>query len=171
MTTHVLTAGSPRITAAWYLVGQDAADFAVPGVGMKNLSLPHDAVDARVPESRPVLLEGAAAGHVLVKNTGGTLPLGGKLKMVSVFGYDAAAPATKNIDVLFQLGYTSSPAMAQAVLGTQHSFDQAARGGAIVTGGRAGASAPPYMSDVGGPTLLAGRACCLLTGLPRGASP
>ena len=118
---------------------------------MRNLSLPHEAVDARTPESKPVLMEGAAAGHVLVKNTRATLPFRGKLKMLSVFGYDAAPPPTKNIDALFQLGYTSSPDMAQAVLGSQQRFDQAARGGVIVTGGRAGANAPPYMSDVGAP--------------------
>jgi len=115
---------------------------------MKNLSLPHDPIDARVPESKPVLLNGAVAGHVLVKNANRTLPFRGKPKMLSVFGYDAVPPPTKNIDTLFQLGYTSSQEMGQAVLGTLRSFDQAARGGTITTGGRAGANAPPYMSDV-----------------------
>ncbi|UNI19126.1 Beta-glucosidase [Purpureocillium takamizusanense] len=136
-----------RILAAWYLVGQDAPDFPAPGVGMKNLSLPHEPVDARVPESKPVLLGGAVAGHVLVKNVNRTLPFRSKPKMLSVYGYDAAPPPTKNIDTLFQLGYTSSQEMGQAVLGTLRSFDQAARGGTITTGGRAGANAPPYMSD------------------------
>ncbi|KAI1810891.1 glycoside hydrolase family 3 protein [Poronia punctata] len=134
-----------RIVAAWYLVGQDV-DFPVPGIGMKNLTQPHEQVDARIPESRNSVLEGAIAGHVLVKNEG-ALPFKKKPVMLSVFGYDATVPATKNTDVPFQLGYTSSPEMAQAVLGTEEHFDQAARGGTIVTGGRAGANAPSYILD------------------------
>ncbi|EGU72256.1 hypothetical protein FOXB_17247 [Fusarium oxysporum f. sp. conglutinans Fo5176] len=134
------------ILAAWYLVGQDI-DFPTPGVGMKNLSLPHEQVEARIPESRPTLLEGAIAGHVLVKNENNTLPFAQKPKMISVFGYDATVAKTKNTDNLFQLGYTSSPEMGQAVLGTEEHFDQAAKGGTIVSGGRAAANSPPYISD------------------------
>ncbi|KAH7191669.1 glycoside hydrolase superfamily [Fusarium oxysporum] len=134
------------ILAAWYLVGQDI-DFPTPGIGMKNLSLPHEQVEARIPESRPTLLEGAIAGHVLVKNENNTLPFAKKPKMISVFGYDATVAKTKNTDNLFQLGYTSSPEMGQAVLGNEEHFDQAARGGTIVSGGRAAANSPPYISD------------------------
>jgi beta-glucosidase len=115
---------------------------------MKNLTQPHEQVDARIPESDPILLEGAIAGHVLLKNENKALPFKKKPTMLSVYGYDATVPATKNTDVLFQLGYTSSKEMAQAVLGTEQHFDQAARGGTIVTGGRAGANAPAYMIDV-----------------------
>jgi hypothetical protein len=68
--------------------------------------------------------------------------------MISVFGYDATIPRTKNTDLLFQHGYTSSPEMGQAVLGDEAHFDQAARGGIIVTGGRAGANSPAYIDDV-----------------------
>lgn len=68
--------------------------------------------------------------------------------MISVFGYDATIPRTKNTDLLFQHGYTSSPEMGQAVLGHEAHFDQAARGGTIVTGGRAGANSPAYIDDV-----------------------
>ncbi|KAI1161012.1 family 3 glycoside hydrolase [Nemania serpens] len=135
-----------RIIAAWYLVGQDGNNFPKPGIGMKNLTQPHDQVDARIPESRDVVMEGAIAGHVLVKNEN-ALPFAHKPVMLSVFGYDATVPATKNADVLFQLGYTSSPEMGQAELGTEKHFDQAARGGTIVTGGRAGANGPPYIAD------------------------
>ncbi|KLP02456.1 Uncharacterized protein Y057_1237 [Fusarium fujikuroi] len=134
------------ILAAWYLVGQDV-DFPIPGIGMKNLSLPHEQVEARISESRPTLLEGAIAGHVLVKNENNTLPFAQKPKMISVFGYDATVAKTKNTDNLFQLGYTSSPEMGQAVLGTEEHFDQAAKGGTIVSGGRAAANSPPYISD------------------------
>ncbi|KAF4510473.1 hypothetical protein G6O67_002355 [Ophiocordyceps sinensis] len=148
VTESKLTDMATRILAAWYLVGQDKADFPIPGIGMKNLSEPHKAVDARVPESKPVLLEGAISGHVLVKNRdNGALPFKTKPAMLSVFGYDAAAPLAKNTDTVFQLGYTSSRGIAQAVLGTEQHFDQAARGGTIFVGGRAGANSPPYISD------------------------
>ncbi|GAP87716.1 putative glycoside hydrolase family 3 protein [Rosellinia necatrix] len=136
-----------RIVAAWYLVGQDGNNFPKPGIGMKNLTQPHDQVDGRIPESRGVVMEGAIAGHVLVKNIDKTLPFPKNPVMLSVFGYDATVPATKNTDVLFQLGYTSSPEMGQAVLGTERHFDQAARGGTIATGGRAGANGPSYIAD------------------------
>ncbi|ORY59138.1 glycoside hydrolase superfamily [Pseudomassariella vexata] len=135
-----------RILAAWYLVGQNGSNFPEPGVGIKNMTLPHEAVDAREPDSKPIILEGAIAGHVLLKNENGALPLK-KPTMLSVFGYDATVPATKNTDILFELAYTSSPEMAQAVLGTVQHFDQAAKGGTIVTGGRAGANGPAYISD------------------------
>ncbi|KAI0602912.1 glycoside hydrolase family 3 protein [Biscogniauxia sp. FL1348] len=135
-----------RIIAAWYLLGQNGTNFPVPGIGMKNLTQPHEQVDARIPESASVILEGAIAGHVLVKNTG-ALPFKQNPVMLSVFGYDATVPKTKNTDILFQLGYTSSPEMGQAVLGTEQHFDQAAKGGTIVSGGRAAANSPSYISD------------------------
>ncbi|KAK7968705.1 glycoside hydrolase superfamily [Apiospora saccharicola] len=136
-----------RIVAAWYLVHQDGDNFPMPGFGMQNLSLPHEQVDARDPQSRPIILEGAVAGHVLLKNEKKALPFRENPAMLSVFGYDATMPKTKNTDILFNLGYTSSPEMAQAVLGTEQHFDQAARGGTIVTGGRAGANGPAYILD------------------------
>ncbi|KID77552.1 Beta-glucosidase cel3A [Metarhizium brunneum] len=135
-----------RILAAWYLVGQDEG-FPTPGIGMKKLTEPHEPVDARDARSKPVLLEGAISGHVLVKNDNHALPFTKPLRMVSVYGYDAAVPATKNTDVLFQLGYYSSKEMGQAVLGKDYHFDQAARGGTIISGGRAGSNAPAYISD------------------------
>jgi beta-glucosidase len=116
---------------------------------MKNLTLPHEQIDARDPASKPIILEGAIAGHVLVKNENGALPFSKPPNMISIFGYDATVPPTKNTDNLFELGYTSSQEMGQAQLGTPQKFDQAARGGTIVTGGRAGANAPAYILDVG----------------------
>ncbi|KAK1529981.1 hypothetical protein CPAR01_12293 [Colletotrichum paranaense] len=135
-----------RILAAWYLVGQDN-DFPIPGIGMKNLTEPHDQIDARDPKARPTILSGALAGHVLVKNENNSLPFSGAPKIMSIFGYDATVPSTKNTDKLFELGYYSSPEMAQAVLGTERHFDQAAKGGTIVSGGRAAANAPSYLLD------------------------
>ncbi|KAK1656707.1 glycoside hydrolase superfamily [Colletotrichum godetiae] len=135
-----------RILAAWYLVGQDT-NFPIPGIGMKNLTEPHDQIDARDPKARTTILSGAVAGHVLVKNNNGSLPFRGAPKMMSIFGYDATVPSTKNTDKLFELGYYSSPEMAQAVLGTERHFDQAAKGGTIISGGRAAANAPSYILD------------------------
>lgn len=148
VTEERLTDMAMRIIAAWYLAGQDGNNFPPPGIGMNNLTEPHNPVDARVAESKPVILDGAIAGHVLVKNVNHALPFTEAPKMLSVYGYDATIPATKNTDVLFELGYTSSPEMAQAVLGDHEEFDQAARGGTIVVGGRAGANAPAYIIDV-----------------------
>ncbi|KAL7787358.1 glycoside hydrolase family 3 protein [Trichoderma afarasin] len=136
-----------RIIAAWYLVGQDGDKFPIPGIGLKELTQPHEQVDARDPASEPVLLEGAIAGHVLVKNDNNALPFRNKLAMISVFGYDATIPRTKNTDLLFSHGYTSSPEMENVALGHEAHFDQAARGGTIVTGGRAGANSPAYIDD------------------------
>ncbi|KXH67270.1 hypothetical protein CSAL01_11471 [Colletotrichum salicis] len=119
-----------RILAAWYLVGQDT-DFQIPGIGMKNPTEPHEQIDARDPRARPTILGGAVAGHVLVKNDNNSLPFRGAPKMMSIFGYDATVPSTKNTDKLFELGYYSSPEMVQAVLGTERHFDQAAKGGTI----------------------------------------
>ena len=137
-----------RIIAAWYLVGQEGDNFPTPGIGMRNLTEPHEPVEARDPESKPNILEGAIAGHVLVKNEARTLPFTKAPKMVSVYGYDSSVPPTKNTDKLFELAYTSSQEMGDAELGTPQEFDQAALGGTIVTGGRAGANAPPYILDV-----------------------
>jgi beta-glucosidase len=92
-------------------------------------------------------MEGAIAGHVLVKNVNGALPLQNPT-MLSIFGYDAATPSSKSVDVLFNLGYYSSPEMAKAVLGTEQHFTQYAEGGTIITGGRAGANAPAFISAV-----------------------
>lgn len=104
-------------------------------------------VDARSPDAKPVLLEGAIAGHVLVKNVNNTLPLR-KPAMLSIFGYDAAAPPSKNIDVLFELGYESQPEMAEAVLGYEAHFSQYAPEGVIFAGGRSGSNGPAYIDSV-----------------------
>lgn len=94
-----------------------------------------------------MLLEGAIAGHVLVKNVNRALPLGIP-RMLSIFGYDAQSPPTKNIDALFQLGYESQPEMADAVLGYEAHFAQRAEEGVIFSGGRAGSNGPAYIDAV-----------------------
>jgi beta-glucosidase len=61
-----------------------------------NYYTPHKSINARDPASKPVLLDGAAEGHVLVKNTNKALPLKSP-KLLSIFGYDAIAPQTMNV--------------------------------------------------------------------------
>lgn len=99
-----------------------------------------------------MLLEGAIAGHVLVKNVNNALPLE-KPNMLSVFGYDAQLPPTKNIDQLFELGYESAPEMADAILGYEAHFSQRAPLGVIFSGGRSGSNGPAYIDSVGLATL------------------
>ncbi|KAJ6787866.1 hypothetical protein PWT90_07154 [Aphanocladium album] len=80
-----------RILTTWYQFKQDE-HFPNPGVGMpKDVTKPHKIVDGRDPAAKPVLLDGAVEGHVLVKNTKSTLPLR-QPKMVSLFGYSAKSP-------------------------------------------------------------------------------
>lgn len=155
---------SVRILAAWYLLGQNDTSFPSPGVGIQNLSLPHELIDARSPDARPTLLEGAAAGHVLVKNVNNALPLQNP-RMLSIFGYDAQAPPTKNIDKLFELGYQSQPEMGDAVLGFEAHFSQRAYDGVIFAGGRSGSNGPSYIDSVSPFTisLLFGTAGTILT--------
>jgi beta-glucosidase len=58
-----------------------------------DFSAPRTPIYARDPASQPFLLNGAMEGHVLVKNVNKTLPLS-QPKLISIFGYDAFAPAT-----------------------------------------------------------------------------
>lgn len=66
-----------RIISTWYrLEDIDSPAFSDPGHGLPgNLSAPHTLVDARNPASGPTNFQSAVEGHVLVKNTGNTLPL------------------------------------------------------------------------------------------------
>lgn len=57
----------------------------------KDVTKPHKLVDARDLAARPVLLDGAVEGHVLVKNTKDTLPLR-KPQLISALGYSTRAP-------------------------------------------------------------------------------
>ncbi|KAJ4155552.1 hypothetical protein LMH87_000791 [Akanthomyces muscarius] len=80
-----------RILTTWYQFKQDT-NFPNPGFGVpKDVTKPHKIVDARDLAARPVLLDGALEGHVLVKNTKNTLPLQ-KPQLISAFGYSARAP-------------------------------------------------------------------------------
>ncbi|KAH6707820.1 beta-glucosidase-related glycosidase [Leptodontidium sp. MPI-SDFR-AT-0119] len=94
MNASVLDNMANRIIATWYQFGQDSDDYPEPGVGLpRTLTAQHVFLDAKVPSSKQVLLDSAIEGHVLVKNTNGSLGLPlQKPKLVSVFGYDAASP-------------------------------------------------------------------------------
>lgn len=74
--------------------------------------------------------------------------------MLSIFGYDAQAPPSKNIDQLYELGYESEPEMADAVLGYEAHFLQQAPLGVIFSGGRSGSNGPAYIDAVGNPHPL-----------------
>lgn len=56
-----------------------------------SLDEPHKIIDARDPDARDILVDGAIQGHVLVKNTKNTLPLN-RPKMLSIYGYSAKSP-------------------------------------------------------------------------------
>ncbi|CZR61718.1 probable beta-glucosidase M [Phialocephala subalpina] len=96
MAESILDNMATRIIATWYQFSQDSPDFPVPGVGLpKSLPAQHVFVDAKSPSSKQVLLDSAIEGHVLAKNTNGSLGLPLKSpKLVSLFGYDAVAART-----------------------------------------------------------------------------
>lgn len=89
-----------RIIATWYQFGQDDASYPVLGSGLpSDLLTSHKFVDARIPASRPSLLEQAVESHVLVKNVNSALPLQ-QPKVLSVFGYDAVDQVTYDPDTI-----------------------------------------------------------------------
>lgn len=117
-----------RIIAAWYQMGQDVSGlimstnstltnsqqgFPEQGIGMPiDYLAPHKPIYARDPASKPILLDGAIEGHVLVKNVNNSLPLKSP-KLLSIFGYDAVAPpgmdiaSPTNFLAPFTFGYES----------------------------------------------------------------
>ncbi|KAJ5771043.1 uncharacterized protein N7511_003094 [Penicillium nucicola] len=142
-----------RILSAWYFLGQDSS-FPEPGVGMPySVAGAHKRVEARDPAARPVILQGAVEGHVLVKNNR-ALPLR-KPQVVSVFGYSAGSykasvPAFGG-ESSWSLGYQSTD-ITQALVGfgldvpSFGGFDSIASNGTIIMGGGSGASTPAYVS-------------------------
>lgn len=111
---------------------------------------PHKTVDARNPASKPVLINGAKEGHVLVKNTNNALPLN-KPKMISIFGYDAVAPPANDVA-------SASQYFGQWTLGAESIYSwapflspgpppQIAINGTIISGAGSGANSPAYISS------------------------
>jgi beta-glucosidase len=79
-----------RILAPWYKIGSQSENAERPGFGIPgSLTQAHKFVDARSADSKPVILQSAIEGHVLVKNVKKALPLV-KPNFISIFGYDAA---------------------------------------------------------------------------------
>ncbi|KAF4475779.1 beta-glucosidase M [Fusarium agapanthi] len=139
-----------RIVASWYQLGQDT-DFKSPGFGLpRDLSTPHQAVDARDPSFRSTLYQGAVEGNVLVKNVNYALPLKAP-KMLTVYGYSAKNPDQNGFAAIpgapgvsqwtFGLGSVADPINGFAVLsgGSPNPADIAFNG-TIVSGGGSGAT-------------------------------
>ncbi|KAH8896672.1 hypothetical protein GQ53DRAFT_889949 [Thozetella sp. PMI_491] len=116
-----------RMLTPWYYLSQDTG--VPPGWGTTtNFLNPHRKVYARDPASKPIILQNAIEGHVLVKNINNSLPLH-KPQMVSVYGYDAPAPSVITDMVTF------------------HGFSTpAAYNGTLINGGGSEACAPAYIS-------------------------
>ncbi|KAG5919069.1 hypothetical protein E4U61_001216 [Claviceps capensis] len=135
-----------RILTAWYQFGQDT-EFPNPGFGMPhNVLEPHEPVEGRDRKDRPTLLSGAMEGHVLVKNTEGSLPLRSP-RSISVFGYsarsaDVLAPSADEVSLdMWRYGQTSM-SVGQAVEGLLGNAQPAATKGTLMGGGGSGASTP-----------------------------
>ncbi|KFY67094.1 hypothetical protein V496_01748 [Pseudogymnoascus sp. VKM F-4515 (FW-2607)] len=143
-----LTDMATRIVAAWYQLGQDR-DF--PPVGLPlQYNVSHKAVNARDPASKPILLQGAIEGHVLVKNINKTLPFK-KPKLLSLFGYDAVAPPRVNLvddNSNYQFGFLSNSDFfwRDAFRSPFVNPGQIGPNGTLIVGGGSGGTAPAYIS-------------------------
>ncbi|KAL2839438.1 glycosyl hydrolase family 3 N terminal domain-containing protein [Aspergillus pseudodeflectus] len=138
-----------RILASWFQLGQGST-IPEPGFGLaKNLGLPHAIVEGRKTLDRPILLQSAVEGHVLLKNTQGVLPLK-KPKLLSILGYSAKAPDRNMVAADgpsawawgFQSGNSSE--LVEGILsageGRAHTLPTTAYNGTIVHGGGSGAT-------------------------------
>lgn len=146
-----------RIIAAWYQINEDSSTFPALGVGMGyNLTQPHARVDARDPASKPLRVQQAVEGHVLVKNVNNTLPLK-KPKFLSLFGYDGPVFAEEHPYGGMLSAYTAftlggegltipSDDLLNLLFVTGGVPPQAARNGTLIVGGGSGANTPAYIS-------------------------
>jgi beta-glucosidase len=146
-----------RILAPWYKIGSQADSIERPGSGIPaSLTQAHKFVDARSPDSTPIILQSAIEGHVLVKNVNKALPLQ-KPKFISIFGYDAAGQMMNTAEAAgfnlwkmgmrnplqFQNGTTFTAAALDQLFGS--SMEQTTTGpeialnGTLFTGGGSGA--------------------------------
>jgi beta-glucosidase len=146
-----------RILAPWFKIGSQAEEAGRPGYGIPaSLTQPHDFVDARSPDSKPIIFQSAIEGHVLVKNVNKSLPLK-KPKFISIFGYDAAGQLMNTAEAAgfnlwkmgvrnalqYQNGTTFTAAALDLMFGS--SMEQTTTGpeialnGTLFTGGGSGA--------------------------------
>ncbi|KAH9890234.1 glycosyl hydrolase family 3 N terminal domain-containing protein [Xylariomycetidae sp. FL2044] len=148
-----------RIIASWFQMEQDQPDFPAPGVGIPaDLNAPHEVIDARNASAKPTLFDGAVEGHVLVKNVDNALPLkSSDMKLVSLFGYSARAPAKNTpepapVNASFSAWSvgTQSANLTELNLGffgdLNITYSPIAPNGTIVSGGGSGASAQSLVS-------------------------
>lgn len=105
-----------------------------------GFTFPHIPIYARDPASKPVALNGALEGHVLVKNENNYLPLK-KPKVLSIFGYDAPAPPALDVPLpgegfgKWQSGYESQYPYDIVFGGAPTTPPQIAPNGTLFTGG------------------------------------
>lgn len=149
-----------RTLAAWYKI----SELKDPGHGMPaSLLDPHDPVDARDPAAKPVILQGAVEGHVLVKNVQSALPLR-KPRFLSLFGYDAVAQShdiqrqgSTNHSALgmsntlvYPNGTDFSNEVLESLMGSDAATGMRAPGvalnGTLFVGGGSGATTPSYIN-------------------------
>ncbi|PYH99804.1 beta-glucosidase [Aspergillus ellipticus CBS 707.79] len=148
-----------RIVSTWYKY----AELENPGFGLPvSLLTPHELVDARDPDSKPTILQGAVEGHVLVKNTDNALPLSNP-RLLSLFGYDGIAATRNTMDDLSwslwtmgldnTLTYPNGTAVDPTHL--EYTFLSSANpndhgpgvalNGTMISGGGSGSSTPSYI--------------------------
>jgi beta-glucosidase len=146
-----------RILAPWFKIDGQKTMGESPGFGIPaSLTQAHHFVDARSPDSIPIILQGAIEGHVLVKNINKALPLK-KPEFISIFGYDAAGQMMNTAEVagfnLWKMGmrnalqYQNGTTFAAATLDLMFgsSMEQTTTGpeialnGTLFTGGGSGA--------------------------------
>lgn len=122
-------------------MGQDSG-YPTLGIGIPHsLTAPHQAVIARNPSSKSILLNGAIEGHVLVKNVNSALPLKSP-KLLSLFGYSAHAPAQNDVGNLWTSGDESYSNYVGSTPASQIAIN-----GTIVSGGGSGANSPAYIDS------------------------
>ncbi|CDK28029.1 unnamed protein product [Kuraishia capsulata CBS 1993] len=148
-----------RIVAAWYKY----ARLDDPGHGLPVSILdPHELIDARDPNSKSTIFQGAVEGHVLVKNADNALPLK-KPKFLSLFGYDGIAAEINNQGEgslsLFSLGFLNTlqyengtivdPDILMDIFLSSYSAGSKGPGvalnGTLYTGGGSGSNTPSYI--------------------------
>ncbi|KAK3081818.1 hypothetical protein LTS18_001826 [Coniosporium uncinatum] len=117
-----------RTLAAWYLLGQDDG---YPEVGVFPYNVQHPVVNVQDHHAQ-VIREIGAAGHVLLKNVNGTLPLK-KPSFLSIYGYDADVKANPWVNPSRYGG------------GYEVNFNWTTFNGTLITGGGSGGSSPPYV--------------------------
>jgi beta-glucosidase len=104
-----------------------------------DYTAPHTPIYARDPASKPILLDGALEGHVLVKNEN-ALPLKSP-KLLSIFGYDAVAPPDMDIaspsDLLDPFTYGFEPILGFNAFFSSSTPPAIAINGTMISGGKA----------------------------------